>query len=255
MSITRSVFELGYEFSPIIFVDGAFASFPGGLVPIIALTQTAGFVKGLLSGSLSGADPNNFARFVVQTGGFLANNAVAMYPFANQTIAANAVVTQPLSISVTMLNPANTDGGYVAKLATMTLLKKVIDLHTQMGGTYTVATPSYIYTGLLLTSLQDVAPPANTKQVQSAWSFNFIQPLLSESQATAAKNALMGKLDSFTQNNSAWTDPSNAGASTAANGFNVPSLQSVLGAIGNGASSITSSVGGAASSVASSLGL
>jgi hypothetical protein len=49
-----TLFQLGYQISPIIFSGGIASLIPGGLLPVVAITQSASFVAGLLSGSTSG---------------------------------------------------------------------------------------------------------------------------------------------------------------------------------------------------------
>jgi hypothetical protein len=127
-------------------------------------------------------------------GGSLIDNQYGKYPFANQTVAANAQIAQPLRIDILMTCPANASrGGFGAKLAILTALQATLATHTNSGGTFTVATPSYIYTNCLLDSLTD-ATPNSAQQPQSLWKFSFEQPLLTEAQAFQAEGAQMQKL-------------------------------------------------------------
>jgi hypothetical protein len=192
-SIERTVFKLGYEISPIILTGGIAALIPGGMLPIVAITEAANFTLGLLHGSLDINLDNYFAHFKPAPGSMLANNQIGSYPFANQVIAANSIIAQPLPVSLLMSCPANTAGGYVSKLLTMSALKTVLASHSFSGGTYTVATPSYIYTGCILTGLRDVSS-SGSKQSQTEWQWDFSQPLISQAGAAQALNGLLSKI-------------------------------------------------------------
>lgn len=187
-------FKLSFELSPIILTGGAASLIPGGMLPLIALTEAAHFVTGLLSGNVDSDLDNYFAHYYVLPGGKLINNAVGEYPFANQQVAANAIIANPLSVSLRMICPARGSGGYALKLATMVALQAVISKHTNSGGTFTVATPSRFYTDLILTSLTDVSSQG-AKQPQSEWQWDFVQPLLTAAAANSAMNSLMRRLD------------------------------------------------------------
>ena len=188
-------FKRTYELSPIILVGGIAANLTGGMLPVIYLTQANDFSSGILSG----ANPDSFlAHFEPMPGGTLENIQVGTYPFANQRVAGNSIIFEPLTLSLLMTAPAPTSGGYSAKLQSFTSLKKSLDQHMLMGGMFTVATPAYIYTPGLLTSLRDVTPAAE-KQKQALWQWDFLFPLLSQSDATQAYNALIGKMQNGTQ--------------------------------------------------------
>ena len=47
MGFTREMYKLGFEISPVILCDGIAQAIPGGMLPIVALTQSASFVTGL----------------------------------------------------------------------------------------------------------------------------------------------------------------------------------------------------------------
>lgn len=53
MSFTRELYKLGFEISPVILCDGVAQSIPGGMLPIVALTQSASYVSGLLGARLN----------------------------------------------------------------------------------------------------------------------------------------------------------------------------------------------------------
>lgn len=191
--MSRALFQLGYEVSPIILTDGIAANIPGGMLPIIAITQAANMALGLADGSITLNPDDFFARFMPVAGGTLIENQIGQYPFANQAVAANAIIAQPLNLSIEMICPARGNGAYISKLATMTALKAVLDVHIALGGSFTVATPAYIYTNLLLLRLKDVTA-GDTKQVQAMWQWDFYRPLITQSQATTAANTQMAKI-------------------------------------------------------------
>lgn len=178
-SLGESIFQTAYEISPIILSGGLAGNIPGSLLPIVAITEAANFGFSLLNGNNPLNLNNFFGHFRPLPGSTLIDNDVPVYPFANQNYAANAIVAKPLKISMLMNCPANRAGGYVSKMITFTALKAALDQHNQSGGTYIVATPSYVYLGCILTSLTDVSRP-DSQQPQNAWQFDFIQPLISQ---------------------------------------------------------------------------
>ena len=178
-NIGQSVYQLGYEISPIILKGGIATKVWGGMLPIIAITEAANFTLSLLSGNNPLSLNNYFGHYRPLPGSTLVDNDLALYPFANQAYAANAIVAKPLKISMLMNCPANMNGGYVSKMITFTALKYALDQHNQSGGTFIVATPSYVYLGCILTHLSDVSRP-DSQQPQNAWQFDFVQPLLSD---------------------------------------------------------------------------
>lgn len=186
-------FQLTYELCPIILVGGIAKNVPGSLLPVISLTQAQDFENGLLSSSDALKYENFLAHFMPMAGGTLIENQIGQYPFANQYIAANAIIVQPLKVSLLMIAPAPTPGGYPLKLAAFTSIQQQLSKHNIMGGTYTVSTPSMIYTNMLLLSLRD-ASGGEGSQVQVKWQWEFIQPLLTQAAATQAYSNLMSKM-------------------------------------------------------------
>lgn len=193
MSAERTIFQLGYQISPVILTGGIASLIPGGMLPIAAITQAANFGIGLLQGSVNLNLDGFFAQFEPLPGSTLVNNQIGRYPFANQTVAANAIIAQPLNVSLKMVCPANTQGGYISKLMTMTALQTVLASHNASGGTYAVATPSKIYSNCILTSLRDVSSGTG-KQVQTEWQWDFEQPLISQADAAQQLSGLMSKI-------------------------------------------------------------
>lgn len=172
-----AVWKTAFQLSPIIFSGGLASFMPGGMLPLTAITETLNTPLGALSGSTQGDLDNFFAAFAPIAGGTLVEQDIAQYPFANQVIAANAVIAQPLHISMLMLCPARNAGGYFAKLAIISALQAAFVLHNNNGGTYHVATPSYIYTDCIFRKMTDVSS-GMSKQPQSAWMLEFQKPLI-----------------------------------------------------------------------------
>jgi hypothetical protein len=196
MSLGYSAFKLSFQISPIILTGGLAQSITGGMLPIISITEALNFVDGLLSGAsdLDNLD-NFFAQFVPVTGGSLIDNQVGEYPFANQAVAANAIIAQPLKISMRMICPVREAFGYAAKLATIEALQAALAQHNSMGGTYTVATPSFLFTNCIMTGMRD-ASNGDSAQAQNAWQLDFVQPLLTLQAAQQAQNSLMSQISS-----------------------------------------------------------
>ena len=186
------LFRLTFELSPII-LTGGIAQFTGGALPIIVFTEALNFADGLLSGGDDIDFDDFFAHFVPLPGSTLIDQAIGHYPFANQAVAANAVIRQPLTISMRMICPARGEGGYGIKLATMMALQSTIAAHNASGGTYTVATPSYFYTNCVMTGMRDTSA-SDSRQAQNTYQMDFEQPLLTLQDAQAAQNNLMSAI-------------------------------------------------------------
>jgi hypothetical protein len=183
-------YDLAFQISPIILNGGIVANTLGGMMPIIGLTgQLAALAQGVLSGN---NEP--FARFVPAPGSTLVSNAVATYPFANQNVAANAIIKQPKNISLIMYAPVQDQGGYLTKLAIFEALRSSIEAHVAAGGTFHVATPAHIYADCLLTSITDVTSGELGRQQMVQFQWDFVQPLVSLNAAQQAMNSLMSKL-------------------------------------------------------------
>ena len=190
-SAGRSLYKLSYQISPIILVNGLAENITEQMLPIVALTQSVDFATGLLSGSIN--IDEFLCHFEVIPGGNLISNQVGQYPFANQAVAANAIIAQPLRVALHMKCPVNTDGGHLSKFVTLSALKGALDYHIQLGGTFTVVTPSFIYDNCLLLDLKDVSN-SQSKQVQNAWQWEFYRPLIAVSQTETAQSSLISKL-------------------------------------------------------------
>lgn len=237
MSSGRTLFQLGYQISPIILTGGIAALIPGGMLPIIAITQSPSFALGLLQGNLN-LDPDSyFAQFMPVPGGTLVNNQIGQYPFANQTVAANAIIAQPNTVSMRMICPVRNAGGYVAKLSTITALQNTLEQHNASGGTYTIVTPSFIYTNCILKMLRDTTQ-GESKQVQTEWQFDFEKPLVALDTAQQVISSLMSKLEGQLPISG---DPTWSGAASAVGKTLSSAVQSVIPAAGNLFGSLTQS--------------
>jgi hypothetical protein len=196
VSAGQTAGDLAFTKSPIVLTGGIAANL-GNYLPIVALTQVGFSLISLLTGK-NPLDLNNFfANFVVLPGGMLISNQVATYPFANQSIAANAIIAQPLPISVRMICPARGTLGYAAKLATMSALTAALSQHNLLGGLYSIVTPSYIYTNCIMTGMRDISGGGD-KQVQVEWQLDFTQPLVTLAAAQSALNTLTNSLTNGT---------------------------------------------------------
>jgi len=194
-TIGRSIYQVGFQLTPIILVQGIARSFPGGMMPIIILTEGPNLLVTVLAGKSPFNPDRFFAHFSPVPGGKLANFAIGQYPFANQSVAANAIISEPLTISMKMSIPVNKSGGHTAKLATMVLLQSKLKDHANLGGTYIVATPAGFYTNCILTGLTDVST-GDSPIPQNTWQWDFVQPLITLQEAEAAQNTFMSNATS-----------------------------------------------------------
>jgi hypothetical protein len=174
-SVGSVAFTLAFQLSPIILCNGIATSIPGGVLPIIAITEAVNFPLGLLSGSVSADLDSYFAYFQPLPGSTLGDNQIGSYPFANQAVAGNAIIQQPLTVSMLMVCP--TQSNYLASLGIMMALQATLQQHDQTGGTYTVITPKMFYPNMIRTRMVDVST-ASSKQAQNTYQIDFVQPLL-----------------------------------------------------------------------------
>jgi hypothetical protein len=234
--MSASLFQLGYQISPILLSGGIAAGIPGQLLPIVVLTQGISAVAGALTGGgLPSSINQYFAQFTVIAGGRLISQDIGHYPFANQSAAANAVIADPLTVSVRMDCPANTQGSYLTKLAISTALQASLSTHNAAGGLYTIATPGFIYQNCILTALTDISG-SGSAQVQYQWQFDFEQPLVTLQAAQQVYSNLLNKIGGGTQISGI---PSWSGITTAASS----SLGNVGSTIVSGASNLGGVIG------------
>lgn len=196
-------FNLAFMIAPIILQGGIAAQVQGQLLPITSLT-----------GGLPTTPEQAFAIYYPLPGSTLIEQTIGTYPFANQSIAANAVIRQPLSISMLMIAPVNQQGGYLSKQGAFNALQQALQRHNAAEGVYIIATPAFTYTGLVMTSMVDVTPESS-EQKQTHYQLNFSQPLLTLAGAAAAQNALVTNLTNGSQIN----NPSVSGSSATSTGM------------------------------------
>lgn len=179
MSLTQ--FQLQNEISPIVLMGGLAQQLQDGM-KITDLTEPGGDAS-----TVGYTYDDYFAHFKPVSGGTLAEWGIAEYPFASLIMAANAVIQNPLKISMLMICPAQTDTerNYISKSQRLTNLQNQIQTHISLGGTFIVVTPAFTYDNVLLRSIRDVSPPSD-KQVQFIWQWDFEQPLITTSGAQQA---------------------------------------------------------------------
>lgn len=204
--VVQTAFQFAYEISPIFLVGGIAAQSPLGVLPIVALTESASFLTGILSGNPPTDLNNYFCHFVPIGGAKLISNDYAKYPFANQSIAANAVIQQPLTVSLEMICPATESTPYLVKLATITAMQFALNKHIASGGYFTVATPAFVYPPALLLDIVDTTT-GGTGQKQIRYQWNFWCPLVTIQQAQGAQSRLMQNITNGTQTDGQLTGP------------------------------------------------
>ena len=213
----RSLFQLAFQVSPIILAGGVASNIPGKLLPIVAITEGLSVAEGVLTGSVPENLDEFFAQYLPMPGGTLISQAIGEYPFANQAVAANAVIQQPLTISMMMIAPVRDVAGYAFKLPIFSFLQATLAAHNAGGGLYHVATPAFVYTNCVMTGMTDVSE-GESRQRQVTWQLDFRQPLVTPSQAAITLGAYMQKISNGTQltGNPAWSGPqASSGAPTA----------------------------------------
>lgn len=192
----RDAYDLAFQVSPIFLTGGVASGVLGGTLPIIAtLGDLAGSIQGLASG---GANLQAFPiRFLPMPGTQAISQAIGQYPFATRYVAANATIELPRRIVYKMISPISMTGGYLTKLAIFSSLQSTLDNHNNSGGTYTIITPSLIFTDCVMLNMVDNAVShhrGEAKQQQIEWMLVFEQPLISEQDTSAALSSLMGKI-------------------------------------------------------------
>jgi hypothetical protein len=177
-----SGFSQQYEQSPIILVNGIAAQMSGG---VVALNSPA-----LL--------PTGFASFRPVSGASLLKNDCSQYPMANQAVAGNAMIAQPIPVSIEMICPANPSTvSYSNKSAIIEALVATLKQHNATGGSYNVYTPAFPYTNGVMLDFRDVTP-GDTKQKQEVFSLDFLFLLITVAQAQAAQSALLQSITNGT---------------------------------------------------------
>ena len=173
--------QLAYQICPIILTGGIAAQLPWSMLPMLNLMSPSGSLAPSILPFLDSDLDDAFAAFNVVPGGQLVLQQIGKYPFANQYVAANAVVREPLTLSVLMDTPMRGENPWTLKSQVFTSLKATLDSHNNAGGTYTIATPAYIYENMVMTSLTDISRGGNPVP-QNAWRFDFEKPLVALSE-------------------------------------------------------------------------
>jgi hypothetical protein len=193
-----SDWQLKYVVSPLILTGGISTSAPNGALPFLAFSNPAAY--GTLTGALGAAGINAtlddaFGAFTVAPGGTLINQSIPKYPLATMQVAANATLFEPLNISLIWETPMRGSGAWSNKIATMSALQATLAQHNAAGGTYTVLTPAFKYTNLIMLSLTD-ASRGQSPLPQNAWRFDFERPLIVQQETTfsGAQSQLMNAI-------------------------------------------------------------
>jgi hypothetical protein len=211
--------KIQFQIAPIILVNGIASSIPGSAVSILAVTgptllqgpQGTNLLNALVSADSaiagtfyaggSGANLGNFVNldnafgaFNVLSGGTLSVNTVPKYPLGDMTMAANAIVREPINISLIWDTPMRDDNAWAVKIAVFQMLKGVLDLHNNSGGVYSIMTPAYTYDNCILTALTDNSR-SNSPVPQNAWKFDFERPMVVTTDDLAqAQNIFMNHM-------------------------------------------------------------
>lgn len=193
MSIESALYKLTYQISPIILTGGLAKDMPYQMLPFIALTEPTSIGLGLLTGADVFNVDNFYANFSVMSGGTLHSNQIGNYPFANQKVAANAIIANPLNISLKMQCHPHIKGAMVSRLMTALALKTALDNHNYAGGTYTVLTPAFIYTNCVMMDFKDISD-GDPKRPQVTWQIDFQQPLITLDDAAIAYSGMMERI-------------------------------------------------------------
>ncbi len=184
--------QLAYQITPIFLVGGSVSNVLPSMFPIANLFGPSSTPL-KLPYDINDLD-DAFAAFNVVPGGQLILQQIGKYPFANQSVAANAVIREPLTLSVLMDTPMRGKNSWALKQQIFTQLKAKLEQHNNAGGSYVVATPAYIYENLILTALTDISRAQNTVP-QNAWRWDFEQPLFTRQGLNGALNNLASNLN------------------------------------------------------------
>lgn len=218
--------KLSYQVSPIFLTGPPVSNVPNGMLPFLSIVDPGAFPvssnEAYAYSSTSGTAPqlydlssvslnqgmldNAFGAFNVLAGGSLIQQTVAKYPFANQAYAANAILRDPLHVSLIWDTPMRGANAWGQKLTVMQSVKQRLDSHNNAGGTYIVVTPAYVYDNLVMLSLTD-ASRGSSNLPQNAWRFDFERPLIVLQELRRAQSALMSKLTNGVVTDGAWSGP------------------------------------------------
>lgn len=218
----NSQIQLSYQVCPIILTGGVASQLPGSMLPMLSLLNPStlggpGASANLFPFSMSDLD-DAFGAFNVLPGGTLIAQSIAKYPFANQWVAANAVIREPLTLSLIMDSPMRGPNAWALKHMVFTTVQATLANHNNAGGTYTVVTPAFQYDNLIMTAMTDNSR-GNNSLPQNAWRFDFEKPLVAGGDLTAAQNGLTNALTNGTptDGNTSGLQPGQIGANVTQN--------------------------------------
>lgn len=203
-SAVRSAWEIAFRVSPIILTGGIASSIPGGMLPVAALTDAVSLVNGLITGGTSSASVSDlFAQFIPVPGGTIIANDVGRYPFANQQTAANAVIQQPLQVSMHMECGYRGEGYMLTKTPLLLALQTTVANHINQGGLFTVLTPGFIYTDMICLGIEDITSEIEKPATLFQW--DFTRPLTQTDEAAGTVSNLISKLSGGQVTDGSWT--------------------------------------------------
>jgi hypothetical protein len=228
-----SQIQLLYQLTPIWLQNGIASQIIGGYLPILSILNPEVFTA-LTSGNNAPEDwsfENAFAIFQTAPGGSLIEQSIAEYPFANLNVAANAIIRNPINVSMIMMTPMKVQNAWAVKQSRMSTLKYALDNHNNLGGTYVVFTPAFIYNNMSMTALTDIST-AQSPLSQNTWRWDFTAPLVSLQDIYGAENNLIAKITGGLPTTGAITSPLTAGGmlssvGNAGEGITVPTISGV----------------------------
>lgn len=192
-----------FQVAPIVLVNGIANRTSQNMLSFLALAMPGIFIDPT-NASYTDLD-NAFGAFNVYPGGTLCAQTVPMYPLADMTMAANAIVRDPNQISLIWETPMRGQNAWSNKLTTFINLKMMLDTHNNSGGLYYIMTPAYFYDNCILVALTDNSRAGNSLP-QNAWRFDFIRPqIVQQDQAFSSQSRLMQKISGGLQNDGTWS--------------------------------------------------
>jgi|SRR5580700_1011465 hypothetical protein len=190
-----------YQGAPIMLAGGtgiAPGSSPANDIPITTYTEQNG--------------PSGIA-YRPMPGASLLKNQPSTYPFANQAVAANAIIQQPVNLSMEMTCPVPPGGSWQAKTSMFNSLVQTLKQHINLGGLFNVATPAFTYTNGMLLDFRDVGQ-GESRNPQYKFQLDFYFPLITLDQAQQVLNTLLNNLSNQSAPNAAVPTVANALAAT-----------------------------------------
>lgn len=214
----QTAWELVYRVSPVILTGGIASSLTSSISPsglfgsTLSSIASVGIPIAMIIDPVSLLDPTSlnvddlFAHFTPMTSGTLLDFTVAKQPYANQTVAGNAMVQNELVISVNMECAYRGSANMITRIAVIQAFQAVISKHVSMGGRFTVLTPGMTYTNALLVRITDVSD--DPTKPQTSFQLDFERPLITKVEAAGASSTLMSKLTSGQQTAGSWVSAS-----------------------------------------------